>query len=55
MKVHLYDKASKYVGFVEDSNLYNDRGRLVKTNISNDSKIALLIRVLLSRKETFIV
>lgn len=55
MKVHLYDKASKYVGFVEDSNLYNNKGILVKTDITNDSKIALLIRVLLSRKETFVV
>jgi len=55
MKVHLYDKSSNYVGFVEDNNLYNNKGRLVKTDISNDSKIALLIRILLSRKETFVV
>ena len=55
MKVHLYDKASKHVGFVEDGNLYDNKGTMVKTDISNDSKIALLIMVLLSRKEKFVV
>ena len=55
MKVHLYDKSSNYVGFVEDNNLYNNKGKLIKTDISNDSKIALLIRVLLSRKEKFVI
>jgi len=55
MKVHLYDKSSNYVGFVEDNNLYNNKGRLVKTDIPNDSKIALLIRVLLSGKEKFVI
>ena len=55
MKVHLYVKTSNYVGFVEDKNLYNNKGKLVKTNISNDSKIALLIMVLLSRKERFVI
>ena len=55
MKVHLYDKASNCVGFVEESNLYNNKGTLVKANISNDSKIALLISLLLLRKEKFVV
>ena len=55
MKVHLYDKASDYVGFVEDSNLYNKKGTLVKAKISNDSKIAFLISLLLSGKEKFVV
>ena len=55
MKVHLYDRALNYVGFVEDNNLYNNEGRLVKTGVSNDSKIALLIMVLLSRKERFVI
>ncbi len=55
MKIHLYDKSSNYVGFVEDNNLYNNKGTLVKSSISEDSKIALLIRVLLLRKEKFVI
>ena len=52
-KIHLYDKASNYVGFVEDNNLYNNKGKLVKSSISEDSKIAFLIRILL--KEKFVI
>jgi hypothetical protein len=55
LKLHLYDKISNYVGFVEDNKLYDNKGKLVKANISNDSKIALLISILLSRKEKFVV
>jgi len=55
LKLHLYDKISNYVGFVEDNKLYDNKGKLVKTNISNDSKIAFLISILLSRKEKFVV
>ena len=55
MKIRLYDKASNYIGFVEDNNLYNNKGKLVKANISKDSKIALLISTILSRNEKFVV
>jgi len=54
-KLYLYDKSLTCVGFVQDGNLYDRKGKLVRSNVPEEAPVADLIRILITQIEGFVV